>query len=283
MSPERSDKPLRGRTIALAETRELDDLAQLIEQHGGTPLRCPLVRIVDTEDEASVRDWLERLYGGGLDDVILLTGEGVRRLYAFAERQGRAEQFVAALASVRKITRGPKPARALATLGLRPDLPARRPTTDGVIETLQNEDLGGRHVGVQLYGQDPNEKLIEFLRHKGANVFAVAPYRYAAASEEREVVKLLESIRLGRVDAIAFTSAPQVDRVVDVARASGFQMGLPELFGKTLVAAVGPVTAARLRSHGLPVHLELERQFFMKPLVQELARCLQRQRRNESL
>ena len=273
---DQTTQSLRGKTIALAENRELDELARLIEAHGGVPLRCPLVTIVDTDDDASVRSWLERLYEGGFDDIIFLTGEGVRRLYAFAERAGEAERFVEALTRVRKITRGPKPARALTSLGLRPDLPAKRPTTDGLIETLQHEPLAGRRIGVQLYGQDPNEKLTSFLREKGAEVYPVAPYRYAAASEDQEVLRLLESIGLGRVDAIAFTSAPQVDRVVDVAHAAGLQARLPELLNRTIVASVGPVTAARLRSHGLPVHLELERQFFMKPLVEELGKRLQR-------
>ncbi len=279
MAEQTTTQPLRGKTIALAENRELDELARLIEQHGGTPLRCPLVTIVDTEDEENVRGWLERLYERGFEDVIFLTGEGVRRLFAHAQRTGNEERFVESLLHVRKITRGPKPARALINLGLRPDLPAKRPTTDGLIETLQHENLAGRRIGVQLYGQDPNEKLTGFLKAKGAEVYTVAPYRYAAASEDREVLRLLESIELGRVDAIAFTSAPQVDRVVDVAHAAGMQGRLPELLNRTVVAAVGPVTAARLRSHGLPVHLELERQFFMKPLVEALAQRLQRANR----
>ncbi len=265
---------LDGKRIALAETRELDELARLIEQKGGLALRYPLVAIVPTDDVEAVRTWIEQLVEGGFNDVIFLTGEGVRRLTEFADRFGLRDRFVAALGEVRKITRGPKPARALTELGLRPDLPARHPTTDGIIEALQAERLEGRNIGVQLYGTDPNEKLVGFLKSKGANVFPVAPYRYAPASDDERVRELLERIEKGEVDAIAFTSAPQVRRVVDVASRAGLDARLGDIFSRTVVAAVGPVTAAEIRQHGLPLHVALDRQFFMKPLVDALEKHL---------
>ncbi len=73
--------------------------------------------------------------------------------------------FLVQLAKVRKITRGPKPARALRELGLKPDIAAQVPTTAGVIAALEPLafSLEGRSFGVQLYGSEPNLPLIEFL------------------------------------------------------------------------------------------------------------------------
>jgi uroporphyrinogen-III synthase len=269
--PRRAEKSLDGRVIALAEHRELDELAQMISNLGGQPLRCPMVAIVDTDDVAQVRSWLEEAVHRGFDDLIFLTGEGIRRLVGFAERWGLRDAFVKSLASARKITRGPKPARALRELSLRPDVPARIPTTDGVIETLQGLELTDHRVGLQLYGDDPNEKLVSFLQARGAHVYAVAPYRYAAAGEERQVVELIRQLAEGKVHALVFTSSPQVDRIWEVACSHGLEEQLRRACQRTVVAAVGPVTAARLRDHGLPVHLEQERHFFMKPLVDRLA------------
>src|SRR5256885_14535425 len=59
--------------------------------------------------------------------------------------------FLESLGRVRKITRGPKPARALRELGLKPDLPAPTPTTAGIIAALGSLELKGRRVGVQPY------------------------------------------------------------------------------------------------------------------------------------
>ena len=64
------------------------------------------------------------------------------------------------LRAARKITRGPKPARALHEIGLPSDLPAPVPTSRGVIDALAKLDLAGRRVGVQLYGSDPGRELV---------------------------------------------------------------------------------------------------------------------------
>jgi len=133
---------LTGRVIAIAETRELDLLAGLLERRGARVLRYPLVRIVDASDPAPVLAWSRRVAAGGCDDLIVLTGEGLQRLLACIERHEPAltGAFVAALGRVRTITRGPKPGRALRALGLRADLAADPPTTAGVIETLRRID-----------------------------------------------------------------------------------------------------------------------------------------------
>ena len=87
-----------------------------------------------------------------------------------AERAGSKAEVVAALGRVRRITRGPKPARALHEIGLGSDLPAAIPTSQGVMESLRALDLRGRRVGLQLYGQEPNRELVSFLEGAGATV-----------------------------------------------------------------------------------------------------------------
>jgi uroporphyrinogen-III synthase len=63
---------------AVPETRELDVLARLFEKRGAAALRCPLVAILDAPDPVPVEAWLRRFVGGSCDDLILLTGDGLR-------------------------------------------------------------------------------------------------------------------------------------------------------------------------------------------------------------
>ncbi len=261
---------LTGRTIAVPETRELDLLAQMLERHGAVTFRCPMVAILDSPDPAPIEDWLKRFAAGGCDDLILLTGEGLRRLLGFADRAGMKERFIAALGGVRTITRGPKPARALRVVGLKPDLAAAEPTTEGVIATLAAHDLSARAVGVQLYADNPNTKLIDFLDAAGARPDPVAPYVYASAAADQRVVDLITEMAGGRIDAIAFTSAPQVRRLVEVAEKSRLADELRHGLARTKVAAVGPVVAERLRTIGARVDITPEGAYFMKPLVNEI-------------
>ena len=94
-----------GRRIALPETRQLDVLAGLFERRGAEVVRCPLVSIHDAPDQEPIRQWLERFLGETPPgDLVLLTGEGVKRLHAAAERLGLADapRFSAFCAETRR-------------------------------------------------------------------------------------------------------------------------------------------------------------------------------------
>ena len=265
-------QPLAGRTVAVPETREIDIFAAMLERRGATVIRCPMVAIRDAPDPAPVLRWSREFAQGSCDDLILLTGEGLRRILGCLDRHEPAlkGRFLDSLARVRKITRGPKPARALRELGLKPDIAAETPTTEGVIASLEAHDLKGRRFGVQLYGTEPNRPLVDFLKGAGATVSTVAPYVYADAADNEAVLSLLERIRAGEVDAIAFTSTPQVERLFAVAPVETITAAL----SKTVVAAVGPVVAETLQRHGIPARVMPEESFFLKPLTSVLEEAL---------
>jgi uroporphyrinogen-III synthase len=271
---------LAGRTIAVPESREIEVFAALLERRGAHVVRCPLITIRDAADPVPVLEWSRRLAAGAFDDLILLTGEGLVRLLSCIEQHEPALKpgFIAALDPVRKITRGPKPAKALRELGLKPDVTAERPTTEGVIASLRTLDLRRRRVGVQLYGTDPNRPLIDFLQSVGAVASPVAPYVYAGAADEQAVRNLLDQLRDGRVDAIAFTSSAQIERLLAVASEEGARSAL----ANTLVAAIGPVVAETLRRHGIDARLMPEESFFLKPLTSALEEALGARRRTSA-
>jgi uroporphyrinogen-III synthase len=273
MSNEPANRPLSGRRIALPETRELDRLARMLEGEGAETLRCPLVAIKDIPDPLPVREWLGRF---PFDDLILYTGEGVRRLHGFACRLDLETLFLDGLRSARKITRGPKPERALRELALKSDLRAEVPTTDGLIATLAALDLRGRRVGVQLYPGAPVARVTGFLRDAGAQPDTVLPYVYASAAEEQRVVALIDRMAGGEVDAIAFTSSPQVERLVEVARATRREETLQAALQATAIAAVGPVVAGDLQRRGFNVAITPDHSYFMKPLVAAIVAALSR-------
>lgn len=265
--------PLQGRTIALAEGRQIEELAQMLEKEGATALRYPLLSILDPPDDAPVVAWLTSLIAGEFAWVVLLTGEGVRRFMACADRHGLRESVLTAMGRANTVTRGPKPVRALKELGLTPTLVAAAPTTQGVIAALGNVPLRGLTVGVQLYRED-NPPLTDFLAQAGATEKPVLPYVYAPASDTQRVAELIQRLVGGAVDALVFTSAPQVDRLFDVAaernEAALLRLGLD----RTQVAAVGPIVADNLRRRGIRVAICPEQGFVMKNLVSYIKRAL---------
>ena len=269
----KSNKPvitsaLSGKKIALPESRQLDILADLFERRGANVLRIPLVAILDAPNQGPVRSWLQNFSANPPDYFIVLTGEGLRRLRAAAERGQNERAFIEALRKTCKICRGPKPGRALKQMGLEPDLLGIQPTTAGIIAKLETLPLQGKRISVQLYGEDPNMLLMQYLKGKNlANYDTVAPYVYANDSDTEQVKSLIQALSEGGVDLLAFTSQPQVLRLIDVAKQNNLMSELNTGFTKTRIAAIGPVVSALLESLGCRVDIIPTDSYFMKPLV----------------
>src|SRR5262245_48087856 len=263
--------PLHSRRIALAEGRQLAELADLLAREGATPLRYPLLSILDAPDSAPVVAWLRELMADRFSILVLMTGEGVRRLLGFADREGLRDAAIAALGRVKTITRGPKPVKALQEIGLAPSRIADAPTTEGVIAALRAETVNGRHIGVQMYSPT-NEPLTDYLAAAGAVTHPVLPYVYAPATDADRVAELIDALSAGGIDAIVFTSSPQVVRLFDVATERRQESALADALQRTCVAAVGPIVAETLRERGAPVHVCPEQGFVMKNLVRQIAK-----------
>ena len=275
-APADSDALLAGRVIAVPETRQLDVLAGLLERRGARVIRCPLVGIEDSPDTASVVAWLDRLISLPTDLVVFYTGEGIERLLGFARREAREVACLAALRRIPKLTRGPKPKRALHRVGLDAEHEAAEPTTAGLVAAAANVPLPQRRVAVQLYSEDQDRSLEAELRRRGADVDSVAPYVYATAAGDEHVARLIDQLNAGQVDAIAFTSKSQVQRLLALARERRLEPALRAGLDRTRVAAVGPVVAAELTAAGFRVDAMPDQSYSMKPLVTSLCDLLGR-------
>jgi uroporphyrinogen-III synthase len=271
-------RPLSGQYIAIPESRQLDILVDLLESRGAQVLRLPLINILDAADPQIVESWLRDFISRPCEYFIVLTGEGLRRLVGFADRASCREAFINALSHTIKICRGPKPGRALNESGLKPDLLGSAPTTAGIIETLQSIELQGRRVAVQLYGEDPNLLLMNYLRKRGAVAVPVAPYIYASNTHEQVVADFIAGLQceglVASVNVIIFTSQPQYTRLLEVAKKRGTEQELQQGLARLKVVAIGPVVAQQLQSAGVQVHVMPESSFFMKPMVMALVRML---------
>lgn len=270
------DQHFAGKTFAVPESRSLEVFCGLLERRGATVVRCPLVSIHNSPDHDSVIAWVNRFIASPPDFFVLLTGEGLRRIDSCLgiHASELIEPFHASLGKTKKISRGPKPNAELKKRGLQAELFATEPTTDGVIETLKQCELAGRSVAVQLYGEYENPPLIDFLKSSGATVRTIAPYIYADDIEEQKVVSLINQLLSAEIDVIAFTSASQLTRLWKVAKKQNCLAEMEIALNKTIVAAVGPVIRDALHTKGISVNHMPESAFFLKPLVNLLAKEL---------
>ena len=268
-------QPLTGRVIAIPETREIEIFAAMLERRGATVVRCPMVAIRDAPDATPVLQWSRKFAQGACDDLILLTGEGLRRLMKVARRIGVENEFVAALGKARKFARGPKPGRALREIGLEPQMTTEKPTSEGIAEMLARVDLSGHRVGLQLYPDKDHSALIGAFTARGAEVDTVAPYVYDAQAADANIVTAIEEMAQGRIDAIALTNLGQVRRLFEVAKARQREAQLRDGLARTPIASVGPVVSDELKSHGLRADISPANDaYFMKPLISAMAAAL---------
>src|SRR6185369_7997416 len=171
---------LTGTRILILETREEAQFARLLTEQGADVLQCPMFTIEDAPDPAPIAAWIRRFVERPCDDMVLMTGEGLRRLMKVARAIGLADDFIAALGQARKFARGPKPGRALREIGLESQQTTEKPTSEGIAEMLSRIDLTGHRVGVQLYPDKDHGTLIEAITAQGAEVDTVLPYVYDA-------------------------------------------------------------------------------------------------------
>jgi len=266
---------LNGYRILILETREEAQFSRMLAEQGADVLQCPMFAIHDAPDSAPVEAWIRRFIEKPFDDLVLMTGEGLRRLMKVARRISLDQDFVAALGRARKFARGPKPGRALREIGLEPQLTTEKPTSEGIAEMLARIDLKGHRVGLQLYPDKDHGALIGAINAQGADVDSVTPYVYDAQAADANIVTAIDEMAQGHVDAIAFTNLGQVRRLIEVARAQGCEARLREGLAKTPIASVGPAVSDELKSHGLRTDIyPANDAFFMRPLISAMAEAL---------
>ncbi|MBR1142431.1 uroporphyrinogen-III synthase [Bradyrhizobium sp. AUGA SZCCT0431] len=266
---------LNGYRILILETREEAQFSRLLTEQGADVLQCPMFTIHDAPDPAPIEAWIRRFVAAPCDDLVLMTGEGLRRLMKVVRRIGLEPEFVAALGKTRKFARGPKPGRALREIGLEPQVTTEKPTSEGIAEMLSRIDLRGHRLGLQLYPDKDHSVLVGAIKAQGAEVDIVLPYVYDAQAADANIVTAIDEMAQGRIDAIALTNLGQVRRLVEVARARGCEARLREGLAQTPIASVGPVVSDELKSHGLRADISpAEDAYFMRPLISAMAAAL---------
>ena len=259
---------LNGKTVAFVEARMTSEMAGLIERHGGVAYPAPVLQEVYLKDSPEVQQLVLDTCAGRVDAVTLLTGVGTQALVSTAAAMGREEEFIRALDQLTVIARSPKPARVLRQHKIHIDVMPPEPyTTADLVESLQDWDLAGKVVALQHYG-GPNRPLVAHLQEKGAQVREVTLYTWGLPEDEAPVLSMIDAISQGKIDAIAFTSQPQVGNLLTIAAKADLEARLRQSLGAagqgggdnpmagTVVASVGPVCSRRLREANIPVDVE---------------------------
>ncbi len=255
-----SDRPLEGITVVSFESRLAEETADLIEKQGGRAISAPSMQEIPLERHHDVLAFGERLFRGDVDVLILLTGVGTRMLVEALETKYDLDAILARLDETILLARGPKPVRALRVLGLQADLKVPEPNTwRELVELVDSAEVlqpvAGKRFAVQEYGVS-NEKLVEALRARGAEVEQVSIYRWEFPDDLSPLRRGMEAV-IDRTAQIAlFTSRTQVDHLMELAEKEGKVGEVKRALTEAFVGSIGPVCTEGLRSYGIEPDFE---------------------------
>ena len=246
-----------GLAVATFESRMANEMERLIRRYGGDPLVAPALREVPLEDNSAALGFGARLLTDRIDILILLTGVGTKTLFEILQTRHALPDIIAALRHTALVARGPKPVAALKALGLSPTLTVPEPNTwHDLLATLDTyRPVKGLRVAVQEYGAS-NKGLLEALKERGAEVFAVPVYRWALPENIAPLRLVLDSILRDEVDVMLVTNAAQIDHVMQLLEQDGKVQEFKNVCTRIMVASIGPTASERLRDYDLPVDLE---------------------------
>ena len=234
------NRPLFGLRVVVTRAREqAGELVTRLQAQGAATVEVPAIEIRDPADGgAALAAAVGRL--GAYDWVVLTSSNGARRLLDAVRDRGLDAR---AFAGARLAAIGPGTAEALAGANLAVDLVPPRFVAESLLDALPAPSAtGGRLLLVRA--AVARDVLPEGLRSKGWDVDVVEAYRTEQAPLAEE-----QAAAVAAADVVTFTSSSTVVNLL-AAMAGG---SIPPV-----VAAIGPITAATAREHGLAVDVEAE-------------------------
>jgi len=259
---EASRSNFAGLRVIAFESRRAVEMTNLVTMHGGQPTVVPSIREIPVHENAEAMAFERALLAGEIDVAIFLTGVGTRMLAQDIETRVPHEQFLAALARIPIVARGPKPAAALRDIGVAVTINVPEPNTwrEVLAELDARGDslpLTGRRVALQEYGM-MNRPLMRGLKARGATVIRVPVYRWALPEDTGPLQQAIHDIIAGEYEVALFTAGTQVWHLFKLAGKCGLEQELCGAFERVVVASVGPTTSEALAEFEVAVDFQPE-------------------------
>jgi uroporphyrinogen-III synthase len=242
---------LTGFSVAITACRRREELAGLLERRGARVLSAPAVQIRSLADDSELVAATRACIAAPPAVVIASTGVGFRGWIEAADGWGLGDALRRVLGDAEILARGPKAMGAIRAAGLREKWSPVSESLREVLDHLRAGDVRGVRIAVQLHG-DPEPELIDGLRAAGADVVPVPIYQWRPPDDIGPLMKLVDLVATRNVDAVAFTSKPAVQALLDLADRLGRRDPLLAAFrGDVVPACVGMVTAEPLELLGV--------------------------------
>jgi len=268
------ERPLFGKRIVVTRSREqAHELVEALENLGAQVIEAPAFRLAPPDDPEAVERATASLEGYAW--VIFESANAVAR---FLSVLLRGPHDLRALGGVSICAIGPSTAEQLVTHGLKPDVVIPEFRAESVRDTIgAKRPIAGQRVLVVRPDHLRDVLAMDLTQH-GAQVTDLIAYRTAPESPDSSAVQDLYRMLLdGNIDAVTFTSPTAVGRFVALIG----EEQAADLLNMTVVAAIGPVTAAAAAELGIKTTVVPDT-YTVEGLVEALVNYFGDQRRTEN-
>jgi uroporphyrinogen III methyltransferase/synthase len=254
-------RPLFGWRVLVPRTKDqAGQLSAQLRVFGAVPVEVPTISVEPPRTPQQMERAIEGIEAGRYQWIAFTSVNAVRAIRERLEGRGLDARH---LAGLKVAAIGETTAAALQDFGVRADLvpSADAQSSAGLLEAWPDRDPELDPIGrVFLPRADiATEKLVAGLAELGWEVDDITAYRTVRAAPPAAHIR--EAIKTGGFDAVVFTSSSTVRNLVGIA-------GKPH--ATTVIAAIGPETAATAIDHGLKVAVQPD-QAKIEPLVLALA------------
>lgn len=238
-----------GLKVISLESRRAAEMAALIRNLGGEPFVAPSMREAPIGHNEEAFRFAERLFAGGFDMMIFLTGVGTRLLARALAPRYEPERFAEALRRITVVARGPKPVAALREMGVPVTVAVPEPNTWRELLAAV-ADRPEKRVAVQEYGRS-NPELLAGLRAQGREVTPVRVYEWDLPEDTGPLREAVRRIAAGAADVALFTTSVQVEHLFRIAAEEGLEEAVREGLRRAVIGSIGPTTTEMLEEYGL--------------------------------
>src|ERR671928_478378 len=254
------NRPLYGWKVLVPRTKEqAGAMSERLRAYGAIPCEVPTIAVEPPRTPAQMERAIKGLVDGRYAWTIFTSVNAVRAVWEkFAEYGLDARHF----GGVKIACIGEATADAVRAFGVRPELvPSGEQSSEGLLAEFSPHDPVLDPVGRVLLPRADiaTETLAAGLIERGWEVDDVTAYRTVRAAPPPADIR--DAIKSGGFDAVLFTSSSTGRNLVGIA-------GKPH--ARTVVAVIGPATAASATEFGLRVDVQPETAA-VGPLVDALA------------
>jgi uroporphyrinogen III methyltransferase/synthase len=238
------ERPLFGRRIVVTRSREqARELVELLENLGAQAIETPTFRLAPPEDPEAV----DRA-AASVDDYQWIVFESANAVSRFLQALTRGPRDLRALGGVFVCALGASTADRLIASGIKPDVALPEFRAEHVGDALIGKAPLVNHRVLLVRPDHLHDVLASDLTRRGASVTDLVAYRAVAESADSAAVQNVYRLLLdGRIDAVTFASPSAVRQFATMLGEEQAE----DLLNTTVVAAIGPVTAAAATELGI--------------------------------